>query len=133
MSARFRLPKARRPVVDVLTDDEVRRLLSCFSPRSTLQLRDLCLCSLMLDSGLRRHEAAFLSLDGLHLAEGYAVVTGKGNKQRFVPLGLYTRQFSLQQILGHTSLEMVKRYVHLIPGKKVSTFTAYSLLDNLRR
>lgn len=155
----------------------------------------------MLDSGLRMHEAAFLSLDGLHLAEGYAVITGKGNKQRIVPLGLYTRKtlsrylarrpasvhhrsvflnrdgqpltlcavrqmfrklkgrsgiprlhahllrhtfatrylenggdvYALQQILGHTSLEMVKKYIHTIPGKKVSCFTAYSPLDNLAR
>ena len=41
--------------------------------------------------------------------------------------------YALQQILGHTSLEMVKKYIHTIPGKKVSCFTAYSPLDNLAR
>ncbi len=41
--------------------------------------------------------------------------------------------YNLETILGHTSLEMVKCYVHSIPSKIVPTFTKYSLLDNLRR
>ena len=41
--------------------------------------------------------------------------------------------YNLETILGHTSLEMVKRYVHSIPSKIVPAFTKYSPLDNLRR
>lgn len=199
LSVKFRLPKAQRKEIDTLTDAEVRALLSCFNPRSLLQLRNLCICSLMLDSGLRRDEVATLSLPLLHVGEGYAIVNGKGNKQRTVPLGLHTRKlllrylsrrpgcaatdrvflkadltpvsgntirqlfdrlkvragiprlkahllrhtfatrylenggdvYSLQQILGHTSLEMVKRYVHSTHRKTVSKFPDYSPLDNL--
>jgi len=39
--------------------------------------------------------------------------------------------YSLQQILGHTSLEMVKRYVHQIPAKTIICFPQFSPLDNL--
>lgn len=199
LSDKFRLPKARRKEIDTLTDTEVRALLACFNPRSLLQLRNLCICSLMLDSGLRRDEVATLSLPLLHVGEGYVIVNGKGNKQRTVPLGLHTRKlllrylsrrpgcaqtdavflksdlspvsgntirqmfdrlkvqaniprlkahllrhtfatrylenggdiYSLQQILGHTSLEMVKRYVHTTHRKTVSKFQNYSPLDNL--
>ena len=38
--------------------------------------------------------------------------------------------YSLQLILGHTSLEMVKKYVHLIPSKTVVNFAVLSPLDN---
>ena len=38
--------------------------------------------------------------------------------------------YSLQLILGHTSLEMVKKYVHLIPSKTVVNFAFLSPLDN---
>lgn len=38
--------------------------------------------------------------------------------------------YSLQSILGHTSLEMVKKYVHLIPSKTVVNFDVFSPLDN---
>ncbi len=40
--------------------------------------------------------------------------------------------YALQQILGHTSLEMVKKYVHLTQAKTVVNFKNYSPLDNLK-
>lgn len=39
--------------------------------------------------------------------------------------------YALQLILGHTSLDMVKRYVHLTQAKTVVNFAQYSPLDNL--
>lgn len=39
--------------------------------------------------------------------------------------------YSLQLILGHTTLEMVKKYVHLTQGKTLVNFTNYSPLDNI--
>ncbi len=39
--------------------------------------------------------------------------------------------YSLQHILGHTSLEMVKKYVHLTDRKMAVYFPQYSPLDNL--
>lgn len=50
---RFKLPKAQRKTIDVLTDDEVRRLFSCFDLHTFIGCRNYCICALMLDSGLR--------------------------------------------------------------------------------
>lgn len=198
---KFRLPKAQRKTIDVLTDSEVRQLLSCFNLRYFIHLRNYCMCSLMLDSGLRLHEIVVLTTDNLHIPEGYIIVDGKGNKQRIVPLGLSTRKalfrylsrrpgcastdrvflmsnlepvtdstlrqmfrklkkrsgiprlrahllrhtfatrylenggdmYALQQILGHTSLEMVKKYVHSTTRKIVPKFPEFSPLDNLMK
>ncbi len=41
--------------------------------------------------------------------------------------------YSLQQILGHTSLDMVKKYVHLTTAKTVVNFKNYSPLDNIKK
>ena len=41
--------------------------------------------------------------------------------------------YSLQQILGHTSLEMVRRYVHQIPQQTIICHTQFSPLDNLMK
>lgn len=201
LSEKFRLPKAQRKAIDVLTDSEVRRLLFCFNLRYLVHLRNYCMCSLMLDSGLRLHEVVTLTMEHTHLPEGYIIVDGKGNKQRVVPLGMNTRKFlfrylsrrpgcastdrvflmsnlepvtdatlrqmfrklkkrsgiprlrahllrhtfatrylenggdmyALQQILGHTSLEMVKKYVHSTTRKIVPKFPEFSPLDNLLR
>ena len=67
LSEKFRLPKAQRKAIDVLTDSEVRQLLACFNLRYLVHLRNYCMCSLMLDSGLRLHEVVTLTLDHLHL------------------------------------------------------------------
>ena len=40
--------------------------------------------------------------------------------------------YALQQILGHTSLDMVKKYVHLTSQKNVVNFANFSPLDNVR-
>lgn len=93
LSEKFRLPKAQRKAIDVLTDSEVRRLLFCFNLRYLVHLRNYCMCSLMLDSGLRLHEVVTLTIEHTHLPEGYIIVDGKGNKQRVVPLGMNTRKF----------------------------------------
>ena len=41
--------------------------------------------------------------------------------------------YTLQQILGHTSLEMVKRHVHSTTRNVLPNFPKYSPLDNLKR
>lgn len=201
LAAQWQLPKAKRRVIDSLTDDEIKTLYSCFDCKKLYDLRNVCIISLMLDSGLRRSEVVALSLDDLHLVEGYIVVNGKGNKQRFAPVGYTTRKYlmkyiamrsalsenralflttkstpityttierlsakikkdcltprfhphllrhtfatrylenggniyALQQILGHTSLDMCKKYVHLTARKNVVNFSNYSPLDNFHK
>lgn len=197
---KFRLPKAKRKTIDILTDTEIKTLLSCFDKNSFFGVRNACIISLMLDSGLRLNEVATLERCNIHLAEGYCIVDGKGNKQRIVPLGLNSRKalirysryihigyeqtplfvkddlitpisdttikqifrqlkvksgiprlhphllrhtfatrflqnggdiYSLQMILGHTSLEMVKKYVHLTGAVFTVNFSAFSPIDNI--
>lgn len=90
----FRLPKARRKVFDVLTDDEVKKLLFVLRQQSdsALRDRDSCICLLMLDSGLRLGEVLGLKYGSLHLEEGYISVLGKGDKERYVPVGQHTKK-----------------------------------------
>jgi len=41
--------------------------------------------------------------------------------------------YTLQSILGHTSLEMVKKYIHTTPKKIVVNFSSFSPVDNLNK
>ncbi len=201
ISEKFKLPKAQRKTVDVLTDTELKRLFACLNGRDFLSVRNYCIAALMADSGLRLNEVVTLQSCNVHIAESYAIVNGKGNKQRIVPIGLNSKKalirysamvpnrldetpfflksdltpinqstvkqlfrqlkaradiprlrphllrhtfatrylekggdiYSLQMILGHTSLEMVKKYVHLTNARTAVNFTAYSPLDNVLR
>ena len=201
LTDKYRLPKVLKPVIDILTETEIKRLMSCFNLKNTVQLRNYCICLLMLDSGLRMNEAITLDINKIHLNEGYIIVDGKGNKQRIVPIGLNTRKYltkylsqrpqtlnhtrifvkdqqtpikistvrqffrrlkkqtsiprlhphllrhtfatryiesggdiyTLQSILGHTTLDMVKKYVHFTPSKTVAKFSDFSIMDNLKK
>lgn len=91
---RFRLPKAKRAYIDILTDEEIDRLYSIWSPpRKWVDLRNLVIVSLMLDCGLRLNEVVTAEWGRLHINERYIIVDGKGGKQRAVPFGNSTRDY----------------------------------------
>lgn len=81
-------PKLGKPIpkaVDKVDIDSVMNLIGEFSKGDWLQKRDLALLTLIYGSGLRISEA--LSLTKNHLNNnGVVVITGKGNKQRMVPI-----------------------------------------------
>jgi len=56
-------------------------------PEGGLHLRDWAMLELMYACGLRASEVAGLTLTALHPTLSVVVVTGKGNKQRLVPIG----------------------------------------------
>jgi integrase/recombinase XerD len=78
-----RLPKAISVV-------DVERLLAAASvPDTPLAVRDRALLELLYGTGARISEAVGLAVDDLELAERSVLLSGKGGKQRRVPLGSY--------------------------------------------
>lgn len=57
--------------------------------KSPLYLRDRAMIEVLYASGVRVSELVGLNLTDLDLSAGYAMVTGKGSKERMVPLGSY--------------------------------------------
>jgi integrase/recombinase XerD len=80
-------PKQSRRLPQVLTRDEVARLLE--APRGTEPpaLRDRALLEVMYGCGLRASEAVGLEVNDVDLRRGFVRPHGKGNKERTVPLG----------------------------------------------
>jgi integrase/recombinase XerD len=78
-----RLPKA-------ITVDDVERLLDAAGyARTSLALRDRALLELLYGTGARISEAVGLDVDDLDLTDGSVLLSGKGGKQRRVPVGSY--------------------------------------------
>jgi integrase/recombinase XerC/integrase/recombinase XerD len=82
----LKLPKAEKPVIEILTDEESEKLLSVFGD-DVLGRRNRAMVCLMLDCGLRVSEVAGIKADDINFADGYIKVTGKGRKGRIVPIG----------------------------------------------
>jgi integrase/recombinase XerD len=80
-------PKVQQKVKEVLTDDEVKRLISVFDQDEPYGARSYAAIWTFLDCGLRAAELCNLKMEDAHLEQGYLKVLGKGNKERLVPIG----------------------------------------------
>ncbi len=83
------LDSARRPAAlpKALDVDDVVRLLEAPDPTTRLGRRDRALLEFLYGTAVRVAEAVALDLSDLDLEERISLVTGKGRKQRLVPLG----------------------------------------------
>lgn len=82
-------PKLWRILPDFLSVSETESLLKAFpaSAKDPLLFRNRTILELMYASGLRVSELAGLNLRDIHIDEGIIRITGKGNKERIVPVG----------------------------------------------
>ena len=79
-------PKKRKKLPKTLDIDNAAKLFDS-NPESRLDRRDRAMIELFYGSGMRLAELVDLDLKDLDLVNGFATVTGKGNKTRVVPLG----------------------------------------------
>lgn len=83
----LKAPKLGRKIPEVLTYPEIRDLLGTIDLSVDHGLRDRALLETLYACGLRVSEATSLKLTNLYFDQGFIRVTGKGNKERIVPIG----------------------------------------------
>jgi len=81
-------PKSGKRLPENLDADRMARLLN-ISGKGPLVVRDRAILELLYSSGLRLAELTDLDLGDVDLADATAHVTGKGNKDRILPVGRY--------------------------------------------
>jgi integrase/recombinase XerC len=80
----LRAPRCEKPLPKALSVDEVDRF---FSRTSDAGSRDVAIFELLYSSGLRVGELTSLNVPDVDLDNGWLRVVGKGNKERYVPVG----------------------------------------------
>jgi integrase/recombinase XerD len=80
-------PKRRRPLPVSLSRAEAERLVELPRGDAPRALRDRAALELLYAAGLRASELCLLRVDDLHLSLGVVRPTGKGKKERVVPMG----------------------------------------------
>ena len=83
----LRAPRAWKTLPKFLSMDEVDRLLESPDTTQPRGVRDRALIELLYATGLRVSEMVSLRQQDLNLESGYLTCTGKGRKQRLVPVG----------------------------------------------
>ncbi len=87
-------------VPEVLSPGMVQKFLEAPRPYDSFCRRDRALLELLYATGCRASELSHLRLEDVHLAEGFCMCHGKGNKQRLTPLGRAAK-VALQDYLEH--------------------------------
>ena len=83
---RVDMPKLGRYLPDVLSEEEVFRIIDSVDVFTWQGSRDKAILEVLYGCGIRVSEAVSLKLSGLYFKEGFVRVIGKGNKERLVPL-----------------------------------------------
>lgn len=80
-------PRFKKHFPDVLTPDEVNRLLEAININSPAGVRDRAIYEMIYSCGLRVSECVNLNINNVYLSEAVVLVQGKGGKERLIPLG----------------------------------------------
>ena len=101
-------PRAGRPLPKTLTREAAAALVEALHGTEPRAVRDRTLLEVLYATGMRASECLGLRLEDVNLNAGYAVCTGKGQKQRLVPLGEHA-VFWLRRYLRDARLSFTRK------------------------
>ncbi len=133
-TAQIEAPRIGRPLPKTLSEDEVERLLRAPDTSRPAGLRDRAMLELLYATGLRVSELVGLRLGQVRLDQGVVKVTGKGNKERLVPMGEEAVD-SVQRYLREARAELLRRATSdaLFPGNRGTAMTRQAFWHNIKR
>ena len=86
-------PKTGRKLPDTLAVQEIDALIAAIDLSSNEGERNRAMLETLYGCGLRVSELVSLKISDLFFDEGFIKITGKGNKERFVPIGKLTQKY----------------------------------------
>jgi len=86
-AATLETPRLQRKLPEVLTLSEIDRILAAIDLSNPEGTRNKAIIETLYGSGLRVSELINLKISDVNFREDFLMVTGKGNKQRLVPIG----------------------------------------------
>ncbi len=108
------LPKKAGKLPEVLSADEVMRIIDKADRTEDAGIRDAAILETLYATGMRVSELTGLQLDNLYFEIGFIRVIGKGNKERLVPVGQMA-----QKAVEHYIESVRERFVN--PKKRSKT------------
>ena len=101
-------PKVGRKLPDTLSQEEINLLILTVDLSSPQGERNRAMLETLYSCGLRASELTDLKISSLYFDEGFIQVSGKGNKQRFVPIAPQTQKYIkiyLKEVRVHENIK----------------------------
>ena len=89
---KLKLPKVPRKVIVTFTAEQLEKIISKLDINKSRTFRDYTIILLFLDTGIRLSELANLKIEDIDFKQSSLLVTGKGSKERIVPIGTQVRR-----------------------------------------
>jgi integrase/recombinase XerD len=133
-SALLESPRTGMKLPEVLSLDEIDMMVNAIDLSTPEGHRNKAMIETMYSCGLRVSELVNMRLTDIHRNEGFVVVTGKGNKQRLVPVGsvalreidnYLARRMTMPVITDQNILFLNRR------GKRLSRVMVFTMIKRL--
>lgn len=109
-------PKLKRALPDILSFEEIESIIAQIDLSKPEGVRNKAIIEVMYSCGLRVSEVVQLQLSNLYFNAGFIKVTGKGDKERLVPVG--------QEAIRHINIyrEQIRVHVTIQKGEEDIVF-----------
>ncbi|WP_035482605.1 site-specific tyrosine recombinase XerD [Gallaecimonas xiamenensis] len=125
-------PRLSRPLPKSLSEADVDVLLGAPNLEDPLGLRDKAMLELLYAAGLRISELVGLTRDCVNLRQGLVRVTGKGDKERIVPMGEEALHW-LDQYLKYGRPALISDGDVLFPSQRGQQMTRQTFWHRIKR
>ncbi|WP_442787529.1 site-specific tyrosine recombinase XerD [Flavobacterium suncheonense] len=130
------VPKIGRKLPDTLSVQEIDKLIAAIDLSKDEGERNRAMLETLYSCGLRVSELITLKISDLFFDEGFIKITGKGNKQRFVPISPATQKYIYlykDQVRNH--LEIQKGHEDTLflnrRGKQLTRAMVFTIIKDL--
>ncbi len=129
-------PKIGRKLPDTLSTEEIDSLLSAIDLSKPQGERNRAMLETLYGCGLRVSELVNLRLSDLFFEEDFIKVVGKGNKQRFVPIGSLTQKYIdlyRKQVRVHQKIQPEEADILFLNrnGKRLTRAMIFTIIKRL--
>jgi integrase/recombinase XerD len=133
-SLRIEAPRLGRSLPKAMSEDEVERILHAPDVNDPMGMRDRAMLELLYATGLRVSELVGLASVQVNLGQGAVRVTGKGSKERIVPLGEQAVAW-LQRYLKLARPELLKGAASdvLFPTRRATAMSRHAFWHRVKR
>jgi integrase/recombinase XerD len=128
-------PKIGRKLPDTLSVSEIDALISAIDLSKEEGERNRAMLEMLYSCGLRVSELVNLKISDLFFDEGFIKVSGKGNKQRFVPINDQSVKYINFYFINRNKIEVIKGHEDFLflnrRGKQLTRAMVFTIIKRL--
>lgn len=130
-------PKKEHHLPDVLTLDEIDAMIAQLDMSKSESHRNRAIIEMLYGSGLRVSELVNLKISNLYRDQGFMRITGKGSKQRLVPISPVADQWLEYWFEDRSKLDIKPEYSDIVflnrYGRQLTRAMIFTIIKTLAR